>query len=57
MKDYEKQILTNEIAIMTLLVDIARHAEIEMDENLLIGVLQAAELTARLLRRDGWEPS
>ena len=57
MKDYEKQILTNEIAMMTLLVDIARHAEIEMDENLLIGVLQAAELTARLLERSGWEPS
>ena len=57
MKDYEKQILTNEIAMMTLLVDIARHAEIEMDENLLIGVLQAAELTAKLLQRSGWEPS
>ena len=56
MKDYEKQILTNEIAIMTLLVDIARHAEIEMDENLLIGVLQAAELTAKLVERGGWEP-
>ena len=56
MKDYEKQILTNEIAIMTLLVDIARHAEIEMEENLLIGVLQAAELTAKLVERGGWEP-
>ena len=57
MKDYEKQILLNEIAMMTLLVDIARNAEIQMDENLLTGVLQAAELTAIMLKRNGWEPS
>ena len=56
MKDYEKQILTNEIALMTLLVDIARHADIEMNEDLLKGVLAAAELTAKLLERGGWEP-